>query len=113
MKHEGEARAAVHKPASVVVIRGDLPAGFVLGPSVDAGFHVVLAPLQPGEHTIHFHADLPDGSIQDVTYELTIGRQVLPRRTAPTSLQHTPLRRPRTFRRCSDDAVEQCGRTHR
>jgi hypothetical protein len=50
----------------------DLPAGFVLGPSVDAGFYLALAPLPPGEHTIHFHAELTDGTIQDVTYNLTV-----------------------------------------
>lgn len=50
----------------------ELPAGFKLKPSVDAGFYIGLAPLLGGQHTIHFHATLPDGSEQDVTYNLNV-----------------------------------------
>jgi hypothetical protein len=31
-----------------------------------------LNPLEIGNHTLHFHAEGPDGAIQDVTYALTI-----------------------------------------
>ena len=50
----------------------DLPAGFKLNPSVDAGYYVVLAPLLGGQHTVHFYAEAPDGSVQDVTYNLNV-----------------------------------------
>jgi hypothetical protein len=47
-----------------------LPAG-VYSPSVDDGYYVALPPLNPGPHTIHFHAE--SGSFtEDVTYHLTI-----------------------------------------
>ena len=43
--------------------------------SVSDGVHLMLYPLSPGAHTIHFHgeADFPDGSkfIEDITYHLT------------------------------------------
>ena len=35
---------------------------------------LMLAPLPPGTHTIHFHSELPDfGFVLDVTYNLTVG----------------------------------------
>ena len=44
--------------------------------SVSDGVHLMLYPLSPGAHTIHFHgeADFPDGSkfIEDITYHLTV-----------------------------------------
>jgi hypothetical protein len=47
-----------------------LPAG-IYSPSVDDGFYVTVPPLNPGAHTIHFHAE--SGTFtQDVTYNLTI-----------------------------------------
>jgi hypothetical protein len=49
-----------------------LPAG-IYSPSVDDGYYVALAPLKPGQHTIHFHAERPAGvTQQDVTYVLTV-----------------------------------------
>jgi hypothetical protein len=50
----------------------DLPAGFKLSPSVDAGYYVVMAPLLGGQHTVHFYAEAFDGSVQDVTYNLNV-----------------------------------------
>ena len=52
-----------------------LPAG-VYGPSVDDGIYLMLAPLRPGQHTIHFTA-ASQGSFAgpfalDVTYHLTV-----------------------------------------
>ena len=49
-----------------------LPAGTVLSPAADAGYYVAIDHLNPGEHTIHFHGQAPDGFIVDVTYELTV-----------------------------------------
>ena len=49
-----------------------LPTGFKLTPAADAGFYIALAPLLGGQHTIHFHATMPDGTEQDVTYNLTV-----------------------------------------
>ena len=49
-----------------------LPAG-IYSPSVDDGYYVAIAPLTPGAHTIHFHADNGDGTLaQDVTYHLIV-----------------------------------------
>ncbi len=48
-------------------------------PSVSDGFYLLLTPLSPGPHTIHFYGELdlrPIGGprfIQDITYNLTIG----------------------------------------
>jgi hypothetical protein len=39
---------------------------------VDDGYYVLLAPLSPGQHTIHFHARLGAGDPMDVTYNLTV-----------------------------------------
>lgn len=49
-----------------------VPGGTVLSPAVDAGYYVAVDRLNPGEHTIHFHGESPDGYVVDVTYELTI-----------------------------------------
>ena len=45
--------------------------------AVSAGYWIMLAPLRPGKHTIHFHAELVDHPTQgdfglDVTYHLTV-----------------------------------------
>ncbi len=47
------------------------------GPSVEDGVYVMLAPLTPGRHTIHFAASLGDFFILDVTYHITV---TVPRR---------------------------------
>ena len=52
-----------------------LPAGFVLEPSADAGYYLMVPPLPRGEHTISFSGTLafPDREFSiDVTYHLTI-----------------------------------------
>jgi hypothetical protein len=52
----------------------DAPAG-TYGPCVDAGYYLVVRPLPPGEHTIHFTGTLFEGTANqftvDVTYNLT------------------------------------------
>jgi hypothetical protein len=41
-------------------------------PTVSDGYWIMLAPLAPGHHSLHFHAELPDlGFVLDVTYDLT------------------------------------------
>lgn len=59
-----------------------VPANNVLGlpaanysPNVDQGFYLMLAPLSPGAHTIHFTGNNVDlGYTLDITYHLTIPR---------------------------------------
>jgi hypothetical protein len=51
---------------------GDAPAG-VYSPAVDDGYYVNLKPLATGNHTLHFHAELPaQGFTLDVTYNLIV-----------------------------------------
>lgn len=47
-----------------------LPAG-IYSPSVDDGYYASIPPLEPGQHTLHFHAESGTFS-QDVTYNLTV-----------------------------------------
>jgi hypothetical protein len=44
------------------------------GPLVQDGYYVMITPLPPGEHTIHFHGTLaaPINFTLDITYELTV-----------------------------------------
>jgi hypothetical protein len=51
----------------------DAPGG-VYGPCVDAGFYLVVRPLPPGEHTIHF-AGTVDGFSVDVTYHIRVAQR--------------------------------------
>ncbi|MCX6884995.1 MAG: hypothetical protein NTX27_08145 [Verrucomicrobia bacterium] len=55
-----------------------IPAG-TYGPSMDAGYYLLVAPLSPGHHEIHFHGALPYdvppywfAFTQDITYHLTV-----------------------------------------
>jgi hypothetical protein len=48
-----------------------LDAGFVLEPCADEGYYLVLSPLTPGHHTIHFGGAYNSTSV-DVTYDLTV-----------------------------------------
>jgi hypothetical protein len=48
------------------------PVGFTLSPSVDAGYYLLLTPLPPGEHTIHWQVTSGCGFSQDITYHLTV-----------------------------------------
>ena len=51
-----------------------LPAGDY-APCVDNGYYLMLDPLDPGQHTIHFTGKNSDASFQlDVTYHLTVGK---------------------------------------
>jgi hypothetical protein len=50
-----------------------LPAG-TTGESVSHGAWLLLAPLNPGMHTIHLYGSLPDGFTSVQTYELTVTR---------------------------------------
>ena len=51
---------------------GGVPAG-IFSPAAGDGFYVLLDPLKKGKHTLHFHAEMPAGTLnQDVTYNLTV-----------------------------------------
>jgi hypothetical protein len=51
---------------------GGQPAG-IFSPAVDEGYYVRLRPLSVGEHTLHFHAEVPEFDLVfDVTYHLTV-----------------------------------------
>lgn len=43
--------------------------GGIYSPAVDDGYYVLLKPLKPGEHKIHFEGN---GGFEDVTYTLTV-----------------------------------------
>jgi hypothetical protein len=47
------------------------PAG-TYAPGAADGVYLMLAPLSPGNHTIHFHADITSGGQIDATYHLTV-----------------------------------------
>ena len=48
------------------------PAGTV-GLSVGDGFYLMLRPLPPGHHVLHFHGEIPTFSyVVDMTYQLTV-----------------------------------------
>ena len=49
-----------------------LPAG-TYGPGAADGYWLMLPPLQPGAHTVHFHGAFPNGPTIDVTYDLLVG----------------------------------------
>ncbi len=65
-------------PLFTVVLPPDnifgLDAGFVLDPSVDEGFYLLLPPLPPGDHTVDFGGTFADGNGVAVTYHLTVAR---------------------------------------
>jgi hypothetical protein len=49
-----------------------VPAGSY-APCIDEGYYLLLAPLPPGQHTIHFAGTSPDlGFALDITYHLTV-----------------------------------------
>jgi hypothetical protein len=50
-----------------------LPGGTVVGPDADAGYYLMVRPLPPGRHTIHFTGTLPDFALTlDVTDHITV-----------------------------------------
>jgi hypothetical protein len=53
---------------------GSLVSAGVHSPCVADGYYVLLNPLNPGQHTLHFHAKIPDVLTEDVTYHLTVVR---------------------------------------
>jgi hypothetical protein len=50
----------------------DVPAG-TYQPLISGGYYLMLAPLPPGEHTIHF-TGINGGFLLDITYHLIVGR---------------------------------------
>ena len=48
-----------------------VPAG-VYYPAFDSGYYVLLNPLSPGQHTIHFTGGFNNSNFLDVTYNITI-----------------------------------------
>jgi len=41
--------------------------------AVGDGYWILLMPLRPGHHTVHFHGEVPDwGFVQEVTYHLNV-----------------------------------------
>jgi hypothetical protein len=48
----------------------EIPAG-TYGPSIADGYYLLLEPLSPGRHTIHFVTRYGDAT-QDVTYHITV-----------------------------------------
>ena len=58
-----------------------LPDGNIFGapagsyePTASDGVFLMLTPLRPGSHVIHFHAEFPGQQIVDVTYVVTVGQ---------------------------------------
>ena len=44
------------------------------GPSMDEGYYLMVAPLNAGKHSIHFHGSLPTLPFTlDITYHITVG----------------------------------------
>lgn len=66
-----------HSPTFSVVFPEDnlfgAPAGFYPIAAAD-GYWIMLAPLPPGTHTLHFRGVLPNGTLLDVTYTLIVTR---------------------------------------
>lgn len=67
---------------------GPFPAGTYF-PAVDDGWYVLLSPLPPGQHTLHFQGTWPWGSSQNMTYHLTVKSGAGPEQKTPaTSKRH-------------------------
>ena len=69
----------LHLPTdNIYGLTPDVVPGLTLDPSVDRGYYLLLEPLPPGKHTIHFTSAPPSStacvSQQDVTYHLTISK---------------------------------------
>jgi len=61
---------AIQLPADNIV---GAPGATLCSPSVADGIYIMLAPLTPGVHTIHLHAEFPASDFfVDVTYHLTV-----------------------------------------
>jgi hypothetical protein len=48
-----------------------------VGTALVDGYALPFAPLSPGEHTLHFAFELPDGTPAGVTYQLTVAEPVV------------------------------------
>jgi hypothetical protein len=48
------------------------PGGQTITPVVADGYYLMLAPLSPGAHTLHFHGALGESLALDVTYHLNV-----------------------------------------
>ena len=68
----------VHFPTdNIYGITPDIAPGLILDPTVDRGYYLLLEPLAPGKHTIHFSTAAGTascGPTQDVTYTLTVAK---------------------------------------
>ena len=71
----------VQSPVFAVTLPNDNIVGIPSGtysPMVSDGYWLLIAPLPPGNHTIHFSSTITggpfNGSQTDVTYDLTVGR---------------------------------------
>jgi hypothetical protein len=66
-----------HSPTFPVVFPEDnvfgVEGGFYPIAAAD-GYWIMLAPLPPGTHTLHFSGELPNGTLLDVTYTLIVTR---------------------------------------
>jgi hypothetical protein len=54
-----------------------IPGGTTIYPAVSYGVYLMLAPLSPGKHTIHFVGEVGPGGAyltQDITYNITVSR---------------------------------------
>jgi hypothetical protein len=52
---------------------GPFPAG-TYSPVVDEGFYVLLQPLSPGSHILHFQGSQSNGFSENITYNLTVAK---------------------------------------
>ena len=52
---------------------GPFPAG-TYSPVVDQGVYVLLQPLSPGNHTLHFQGTWPWNASENITYNLTVAK---------------------------------------
>jgi hypothetical protein len=71
-REQSSAIFAVTLPDDNVFSVFGIPAG-PYHPCVDTGYYLMVAPLTPGSHTIHFQCQAGDGSLSlEVTYHLTV-----------------------------------------
>ncbi|HUK52752.1 MAG TPA: hypothetical protein VL099_05620 [Candidatus Binatia bacterium] len=74
--HEQSIAFGFTLPDNNFLAAADQNPAFVKGtyfPAVDDGYYVMVAPLPPGHHTVHFHGSVPSsGFTLDVTYHLTV-----------------------------------------
>lgn len=60
-------------PAGNVVVAFGYPNGPISGKAVTDGYYVMLKPLRPGNHVVHFEGSIPSWSFTlSITYNLTV-----------------------------------------